>query len=233
MPGKLSRKNIRNLLTDGMVGFGFGAVIEVTNGAKGGAYIDKVKQVRNSKIFLDNVMKHTKTRVAAGLAYLVSNASPRPQDRINATIHVHKYDDLILLEILQAVAEYEGLGKEHRKRAGLILEKYPSVDLPSYFLRPDESRLKDYSKAIGVKPKNYIHAISMIKGVVMEMYVMHLLDVQLVDKMMFHRIVYDKTDNKTTDADLIVLCPERNFYGAIERLDHDEDITAKVISRKR
>ncbi len=222
----------RNLIVEGLRTFKFGATIEVTNGiSKENNYRDKAQQSLNAKSYLEHLTDRD-VLVATGLAYIKSNTAPDYSKKINVLLNVEKYKQKKLKSVLEKSLDSCGLRKKER---GLV-EKILKVHTPDWplqeFISCVNGELKVCAGYLGIPPAEYKESLADIKGVVMELYIQSLFEEELAKKITFRRHKYKHKGIKS-DADVIVICPEHRFYGALQRLDQRPDISAKVLTRKR
>lgn len=210
--------------------FGFGAAFEVTNGIADSSYGKKAGQARAAKEHLDTLLKKDNVRFATGLAYLINYTDIIYRPRVNVILNVLRYDEGRLAEIFQKAINCNHLNDKRKRLVEVILRRKEDDEKLADFLTTKNEQVRDYAKTMGISAADYRGAMSEIKGVVMELYIGQLFEVELADKVITHRFVFSR--EASSDADVLVMANEHRFYGALERLARDTNIRVKIISRK-
>jgi hypothetical protein len=226
---------------DYLTGFGFGATIEITNGM-GDAYGKKAKQALRAKDFLEGLTED-KVRIATGLAYLVSKREVvDPSFHINATISVSQYNPSRLENVLTRLWTSNDLSKEEAAFIEKIHDKADEEwDLPGFFAG-HLNELKKRARYLDLTFYDYKTMLSVVKGFVMELYISSLFEdeIEVEERFFFSRLKFPYQDEKcygsqkkTSDADLVIVCKENRFYGALQRLNTRPEIQTKILTRKK
>ncbi|MBD3313060.1 hypothetical protein GF345_01315 [Candidatus Woesearchaeota archaeon] len=213
----------------------FGAVLEVTNGA-GGNIGHKITQANNAKDFLDyEVRCQTGKKIwfANGLAYFISNKRlSRPN--LNLLLRVKRFNDSDLERSLHDAESGIGLANSDLLMIERMFKYRDQVGQYSDFLVPKNKTLDRCAEIIKTTPDKYMDAISKIKGVAMEFYVFNLFSDAIAEpeRELFHRVYYDNGEN-VSDGDVVIVCPQNRFYGALQKFRKRPDLFVEVLSRKR
>jgi hypothetical protein len=218
------------LIAASLMDFGFGGVIEVTNGISGN-YGVKARQALKAKHYLDSITRK-QAKTGAGLAYIRSNTEPIYSMGINALIQISEYEAAKLERVLGKSLDSSLLSAEQKNIVELMLKNRNSEIPLKSFVSGEEKDIKDCARCLGIESAFYRNHLPHIKGITMEFYVGNLFDEEITEKIIFQRHNFHNW-GQSSDADVIIACKEGNFYGAVENIGYRMNVKTEILTRRK
>jgi len=234
----------RDDIADSIQRYGFAAAIEVTNSLSGverenkntheiikvDVYETKTEQAKLAKKYLES-LADGRAKIMAGIAYNGDLVDPKITSGLDFLIDINCYNPGRLDEVANEMVRSEYLNQAEKQLLEKALACYsPELPLASFFAN---SQIKSCSDCLGIGYEEYMYQLPHLKGLCMELYIRHVFDGQLEDKIILHRKEFDFREmvhgknqkTKHSDADNIVICSKAAFYEALKNIQANDEFT--------
>jgi hypothetical protein len=207
----------------------FAATIEITNALCNSA--EKSDQAKLAKRYLEQLSEGC-AEVMAGIAYNGNWVNPDEIRGLDFLIDVQNYNPERLENVTGEMLASDYLTKKDKVLLEKILaNRNPEFPLPYFFSCSSIGPCAEY---LGVEMHEYRRRLSDLKGLCMELYIKSVFDDELDNKIIHHRHNFGykpepHAKSEYSDADNIVVCNVADFYGALKRIEKNNEFTAWVI----
>lgn len=225
---EMAGNNRQRTLYSTIYHFGFGVVIETTNGLnvrhrhrRVGKLHRKSESALRAKAYLDRRIKNA--TIETGLACFARGETTIDPET-DFVLLVNSYDEKRFNRVFYQLFASNTLRRKKRIMAEKILALKREDLTPQTFFESGKNPV-DLTRSLNEDPKKAPGMLASIKGFLMERYIAQLLSDYVQPSFVLTRNQFTNDAGKVRDSDVVMACPKSYFHKALLYIGDNEDVT--------